>query len=139
WVDWTSPLNDYRHWTIRRCRNLLDTMDDAVRGHPTDRVTRQFGLQQGIPRAARDLGGAHNNMLTGPKNLNWIVAHDKCQFSNHLFLAAVNAPGEQPVPPYSQSQTHPQQKVHQGPEISSFNHMDQQQLFISEEDQAIMN
>ncbi|QHN94181.1 uncharacterized protein DS421_17g599050 [Arachis hypogaea] len=183
WVDWTSPSNDYKNWTTRRFRELLDTVDDAVRlpphlvpadichdglcwnatvplisfecmeWHPMDRVTRQFGMQQGILGvAARDLGGAHNNVLTGPKNLNWIVAHNKwisiwqdrfdhrltnlnpiitydanefyiswyrCQFSNHLLLAAVNTPGEQSVPPHPQSQKHPQQEVCQGLEMSS--------------------
>ncbi|QHO07078.1 uncharacterized protein DS421_14g460410 [Arachis hypogaea] len=117
WVDWILPSNDYRVWTTRRFRKLLDTVDDAVRfvwdlynedrlpphlvladirldglcwnatvslisfecmeWHPTDRETRQFGIQQGIPGAPRDLGGAHNNVLTRPKNLNWIVVHDK--------------------------------------------------------------
>ncbi|XLS74431.1 hypothetical protein HN51_031296, partial [Arachis hypogaea] len=81
-------------------------------------------------------------------NLNPCITYDadefymswyRCRFSNHFFLAAVNAPSEQPVPPHPQLQTHPQQEVHQGPEISSFNQVDQQHLFISEEEQATMN
>ncbi|XP_015967395.1 serine/threonine-protein phosphatase 7 long form homolog [Arachis duranensis] len=50
---------------------------ECIEWHPADRVKRQFGLQQDIPGQPKSLGNAHGNVLTGPKNLNWAVAHSE--------------------------------------------------------------
>ncbi|XLR32078.1 hypothetical protein S83_059978, partial [Arachis hypogaea] len=50
---------------------------ETVEWHPTDRVRRQFGFQQDPPVEPMKLGASHNIVLTGPKNKNWGVEHEK--------------------------------------------------------------
>ncbi|RYQ94436.1 hypothetical protein Ahy_B08g089341 [Arachis hypogaea] len=38
-------------------------------------LRRQFGLSQGVPHQERDLGHAHGEVLTGPKNEDWSDMH----------------------------------------------------------------
>ncbi|XP_072054943.1 serine/threonine-protein phosphatase 7 long form homolog [Arachis hypogaea] len=48
---------------------------ECIEWHAYDRLRRQFGLTQGIPHQERDLGEAHGEVLTGPKNQDWSGTH----------------------------------------------------------------
>ncbi|XLR01629.1 hypothetical protein S83_067827, partial [Arachis hypogaea] len=48
---------------------------ECIEWHASDRVRRQFGLTQGLPQQERDLGEAHGQVLTGPKNQDWSGTH----------------------------------------------------------------
>ncbi|RYR03776.1 hypothetical protein Ahy_B06g083066 [Arachis hypogaea] len=48
---------------------------ECVEWHATDRIRRQFGLNQGVPDQPRDLGASHGEVLTGPKNQDWANTH----------------------------------------------------------------
>ncbi|QHO58443.1 uncharacterized protein DS421_3g90640 [Arachis hypogaea] len=48
---------------------------ECIEWHASDRFRRQFGLSQGVPHQARDLGDAHGEVLTGPKNEDWSDVH----------------------------------------------------------------
>ncbi|RYR28240.1 hypothetical protein Ahy_B01g052358 [Arachis hypogaea] len=41
---------------------------ECIKWHASDKVKRQFGLQQEVPREPISLAEAHNVVLTGPKN-----------------------------------------------------------------------
>ena len=44
---------------------------ECIEWHPTDRVRRQFGMQQLPPGPAFDLGRDHCKRLTGAQNHDW--------------------------------------------------------------------
>ncbi|RYR53448.1 hypothetical protein Ahy_A06g028571 [Arachis hypogaea] len=44
---------------------------DCIKWHPTDRVRRQFGMQQLPPGPTLDLGRDHGKRLTGAQNHDW--------------------------------------------------------------------
>ncbi|QHO51693.1 uncharacterized protein DS421_1g33090 [Arachis hypogaea] len=48
---------------------------ECIEWHASDRLRRQFGLTQGVPQQERDLGEAHGQVLTGPKNQDWSGTH----------------------------------------------------------------
>ncbi|QHO37872.1 uncharacterized protein DS421_4g115380 [Arachis hypogaea] len=48
---------------------------ECIEWHASDRLRSQFGLTQGIPQQERDLGEAHGQVLTGPKNQDWSGTH----------------------------------------------------------------
>ncbi|RYR15408.1 hypothetical protein Ahy_B04g072150 [Arachis hypogaea] len=48
---------------------------ECIEWHASDRVRRQFGLTQGVPPQECDLGEAHGQVLTGPKNQDWSGTH----------------------------------------------------------------
>ncbi|RYR21009.1 hypothetical protein Ahy_B03g066249 [Arachis hypogaea] len=48
---------------------------ECVEWHPSNRLRRQFGLIQGVPHQERDLGEAHDKVLTRPKNQDWSGTH----------------------------------------------------------------
>ncbi|RYR33310.1 hypothetical protein Ahy_A10g047880 [Arachis hypogaea] len=47
---------------------------ECIEWHATDRCRRQFGFVQGVPHQERNLDKAHEEVLTGPKNFNWVIA-----------------------------------------------------------------
>ncbi|RYR78656.1 hypothetical protein Ahy_A01g003497 [Arachis hypogaea] len=48
---------------------------ECIEWHASDRLRRQFGLSQGVPQQERNLGHAHGEVLTGPKNEDWSAVH----------------------------------------------------------------
>ncbi|QHO43100.1 uncharacterized protein DS421_5g159920 [Arachis hypogaea] len=48
---------------------------ECIEWHASDRLRRQYGLTQGVPQQERDLGEAHGQVLTGPKNQDWSGTH----------------------------------------------------------------
>ena len=48
---------------------------EAVEWHPSNRVTRQFGVYQLIPPDPINLGESHNQDLRGKTDWNWIQTH----------------------------------------------------------------
>ncbi|QHO01389.1 uncharacterized protein DS421_13g414610 [Arachis hypogaea] len=48
---------------------------ECIEWHASDRVKRQFGLQQEVPSQPMMLAEAHNMVLTGPKNKDWRDEH----------------------------------------------------------------
>ncbi|QHO11177.1 uncharacterized protein DS421_15g495880 [Arachis hypogaea] len=126
WVDWILLSNDYRIWTTRWFRELLDTMDDIVRFvwdlYNEDRISPHL--------VSADI--RHDGLC-------WNATVSLISFEYHLLLATVNTPGVQPVHTPPQSQVHPQQEVQQGLEVSSYNQDGVQRWFIPEEDQAALN
>ncbi|QHO10840.1 uncharacterized protein DS421_15g493050 [Arachis hypogaea] len=65
---------------------------ECVEWHASDRLRRQFGLTQGIPDQERDLGEAHGEVLTGPKNQDWSRTHSSwvMQWTNRYSLVLVD-------------------------------------------------
>ncbi|QHO54895.1 uncharacterized protein DS421_3g60790 [Arachis hypogaea] len=48
---------------------------ECIEWHASDRVKRQFGLQQEVPSQPMMLAEAHNMVLTGPTNKDWRDEH----------------------------------------------------------------
>ncbi|RYR37136.1 hypothetical protein Ahy_A09g042066 [Arachis hypogaea] len=48
---------------------------ECIEWHVSYRLKRQFGLTQGVPHREWDLGEAHGEVLTGPKNQDWSGTH----------------------------------------------------------------
>ncbi|QHO56430.1 uncharacterized protein DS421_3g73620 [Arachis hypogaea] len=69
---------------------------ETVEWHPTDRVRRQFGFHQDPPVEPMKLGASHNIVLTGPKNKNWGVEHEKwiSQWLNSAASVLTDAHGD---------------------------------------------
>ncbi|XP_072060334.1 serine/threonine-protein phosphatase 7 long form homolog [Arachis hypogaea] len=48
---------------------------ECIEWHASNRLRRHFGLTQGISHQEWDLGEAHGEVLTGPKNQDWSRTH----------------------------------------------------------------
>ncbi|RYQ94262.1 hypothetical protein Ahy_B08g089151 [Arachis hypogaea] len=68
------PL-DIRHNSVIWSARVPLISFECVEWHATDRIRRQFGLNQGVPDQPRDLGASHGEVLTGPKNQDWANMH----------------------------------------------------------------
>ncbi|XLU30129.1 hypothetical protein S245_066195, partial [Arachis hypogaea] len=95
WMFWRSQFHRYQKWIISHIRRLLDDIPtdgvsffvhrlmwsvvvplisfECIEWHLSDRVIRQFGLAQEVPREATRLAESHNVVLIGPKNKDWRV------------------------------------------------------------------
>ncbi|KAL4344838.1 hypothetical protein AHAS_Ahas11G0218400 [Arachis hypogaea] len=67
---------------------------EGIEWHASDRVMRQFGLAQEVPREATRLAESHNVVLTGPKNKDWRVEHSGyiMRWTNRLSFVLVGDP-----------------------------------------------
>ncbi|RYR40331.1 hypothetical protein Ahy_A09g046065 [Arachis hypogaea] len=68
------PLDISQHSVIWSATVLIISFE-CVEWHSSDRIRRQFALTQGIPHQKWDLGEAHGEVLTGPKNQDWSGTH----------------------------------------------------------------
>ncbi|QHO23407.1 uncharacterized protein DS421_12g363250 [Arachis hypogaea] len=67
------PADIYMHSVVWSATVPLVSFE-WIEWHATDRCRRQFGFVQGVPHQERNLDKAHEEVLTGPKNLNWATA-----------------------------------------------------------------
>ncbi|QHO27858.1 uncharacterized protein DS421_7g211610 [Arachis hypogaea] len=119
WHNWERENWPYR---LRKLEHLRGNLDALLR--------RQFGLTQGVPQQERDLGEAHGQVLTGPKNQDWSgthsvwVMHWMNRYSHVLVQDTVPSQHQSdiylhwyrqqpPPPPPPPSQTHAQQEPEQ--------------------------
>ncbi|RYR15185.1 hypothetical protein Ahy_B04g071910 isoform A [Arachis hypogaea] len=67
---------------------------ECIEWHASDRVKRQFGLQQEVPSQPMMLAEAHNMVLTGPKNKDWRDEHNAyiMMWTNRLTSVLVGDP-----------------------------------------------
>ncbi|RYR75699.1 hypothetical protein Ahy_A01g000273 [Arachis hypogaea] len=91
------PL-DIRHNSVIWSARVPLISFECVEWHATDRIRRQFGLNQGVPNQPRDLGASHGEVLTGPKNQDWANTHSEwvMQWTNRYSHILVDEMG----PPY---------------------------------------
>ncbi|XP_072081080.1 serine/threonine-protein phosphatase 7 long form homolog [Arachis hypogaea] len=68
------PADIHHHSVIWSATMPLISFE-CIEWHASDRLRRQFGLSQGVPHQVRDLGDAHGEVLTGPKNEDWSDVH----------------------------------------------------------------
>ncbi|RYQ85839.1 hypothetical protein Ahy_B10g105466 [Arachis hypogaea] len=68
------PPDISQHYAIWSATVSLISFE-CIEWHASDRLRRQFGLTQGVPDQERDLGEAHGEVLTGPKNQDWSGTH----------------------------------------------------------------
>ncbi|XLU97815.1 hypothetical protein S245_012155, partial [Arachis hypogaea] len=69
-----SPADIRQHSAIWSATVPLISFE-CIEWHASDRLRRQFGLTQGVPQQERDLGEAHGQVLTSPKNQDWSGTH----------------------------------------------------------------
>ncbi|RYR73434.1 hypothetical protein Ahy_A02g007780 [Arachis hypogaea] len=90
------PL-DIRHNSVSWSARVPLISFECVEWHATNRVRRQFGLNQGVPNQPRDLGASHGEVLTGPKNQDWANTHSfwVMQWTNrysHILVDEIGPP-----------------------------------------------
>ncbi|XP_020967460.1 serine/threonine-protein phosphatase 7 long form homolog [Arachis ipaensis] len=79
---------------------------ECIEWHATNRVRRQFGFVQGVPTQEQNLDKAHGEVLTGPKNLNWVTAPSHSiwvmHWTNmyHYILSELPIPSQHPLDSY---------------------------------------
>ncbi|RYR30203.1 hypothetical protein Ahy_B01g055023 [Arachis hypogaea] len=79
---------------------------ECIEWHATDRIRRQFSFVQGLPNQEQNLDKAHGEVLTGPKNLNWVTTPTHSSWVmywtnryNHV-LSEVPMPSQYPLESY---------------------------------------
>ncbi|XP_072058288.1 protein MAIN-LIKE 2-like [Arachis hypogaea] len=83
WHNWNRENRSYRFRNLAHFRRALDDLQEghfvwetyAIGQINPDVLKRQFGLTQGVPHREWDLGEAHDEVLTGPKNQDWSGTH----------------------------------------------------------------
>ncbi|RYR76527.1 hypothetical protein Ahy_A01g001118 [Arachis hypogaea] len=79
---------------------------ECIEWHATDRYRRQFGFVQGVPHDERNLDKAHGEVLTGPKNLNWVTTLSHYSWVMHWtnryhhILSELPMPSQHPLDTY---------------------------------------
>ncbi|QHN77088.1 uncharacterized protein DS421_19g649610 [Arachis hypogaea] len=76
-TDFVVLLTLGEHWMIYKKDSATVPLIsfECIEWHASDKLRRQFGLTQDVPHQERNLGEAHGEVLTGPKNQDWSGTH----------------------------------------------------------------